>query len=154
MRLAWSRGGCILCPRRNQTTLLPIETIDFSAFVLLLAIGTLLIAGAAQPVSARTPYHQSGAGEDGCFVMRFSPTLGYNVGLVVTIDGRTAGAITRGHVFRRYLRPGHHVIGVTRNGRYYDALSMTLNVRPGQTYSYIAKYNVNQVILVPAHGSR
>lgn len=51
---------------------------------------------------------------------------------------------SRSRVFRR----GRHIIRIARNGRYFDALEMTLDVRPDQTYSYITKY-YNDILLVP-----
>ena len=120
------------------------------AVVLLLAICTLLLIGANQTANAGSGYYPRDA-DNGRFIMRFSPVLGINVGLVVTINGQVAGAITKGHAFVQDLPPGRHLIGVTVNGRQYDAVEMILDVQPGQTHSYLAKYNVNQVQLVPAY---
>ena len=88
--------------------------------------------------------------DGGLLVLRFSPTLGINFGVTVRIDGYEAGPIARGHVFRRYLAPGRHRLEVTHNGRVYDALDGALYVRPGETYSYVIKNRVNQVVLQPS----
>ena len=118
-------------------------------FVLLLAICALLIAGANQTVNAHNQTYPTSVAEDGLFRIKYSPVMGMNLGLVVTIDGLHAGAFTRGHIYKRHLAPGRHYIRVSPNGRDYDAWRTTLYVRPGQTYSYIAKYNVNKMLLVP-----
>lgn len=112
-----------------------------SVVILFVVLGFLSRAGANERVEAA---------QDGRLIIRFSPTLGMNVGLVVRIDGRNAGAITRGHVFERYLSPGPHRLVVSRNGRKFDELDTTLNVRPGQTYSYVAKLPGSQIVLQPS----
>ena len=90
------------------------------------------------------------ADDGGRFRIGYSPTLGINLGLVVRIDGREAGAFTRGHIYQTNLRPGRHYINLSPTGRDWGDLQMTLDVRRGQTYSYIAKYNRYKVLLIPA----
>lgn len=138
-----------------------MRRVTSPAFVLLLAICTFFIDSANHTVNAGNNYSQTaaisnpGAADGGNFVIRYSPVLGLNVAVVVTIDGQVAGAITKGISSENtYLPPGRHLISVSRNGRYYDELGMILDVRPGRTYSYIAKYNVNQMLLVPVGGFR
>ena len=134
-----------------------MKRITSPAFVLVLAISVLLI-GATQTASAREHYYPNGsvyapgAADGGRLLIRYSPTLGINVGLVVRIDGREAGAFTKGHIYKRYLPPGRHEISVYRNGRGWDAWHMTLDVHRGQTYSYVAKHNSYKVLLVPVGG--
>ena len=129
-----------------------------TVLVLLLAICALLIAGATQTASARYYYpgqvYASSLAPHGNFVIKHSPTLGMDVGVVVTIDGHLAGGIARGHYFNAYLQPGRHYIRVSRNGRYYGDLRFILDVRPSWTYSFVAKISGNQMVLVPVRGYR
>lgn len=89
-------------------------------------------------------------GEDGRLLIRFSPTLGMNVGLRVGIDGQGAGVFSRGHVYERYLTPGRHRITLRRNGRRFDELNHTIRVQPGLTYSYVAKLPGTTLVLEPS----
>lgn len=123
-----------------------------SPALLTLIAGCLALFATAHSATARhyssphTIFADSHA-DGGLLVLGFSPTLGINFGVTVRIDGFEAGPITRGHVFRRYLAPGRHRLEVTHNGRVYDALDGALYVRPGETYSYVIKNRVNQVVL-------
>jgi len=104
-----------------------------------------------------TSAHQLTAGEsysrsrreDGRLVMKHSPTLGINIPIAVWIDGVQAGAFARGHVYERYLTPGRHDVYASRPGRLFDSWYGTLDVRPGETYSFVVKCTVNHVILQP-----
>lgn len=90
------------------------------------------------------------AQEDGHLSIRYSPTLGMNVGLEVRVDGRLLGGISRGHVLSRPLSPGRHRLVVRPNGRLFDEYDMILHVQPGQTYSYVAKFpGRRNIVLVP-----
>jgi hypothetical protein len=126
--------------------------------VLLLAICVLLVAGATQTASARYYFpgevYASSLAPHGNFVIKHSPTLGMDVGVVVTIDGHLAGGIAKGHYFNAYLQPGRHFITISRNGRYYGELQAIMDVRPGLTYSFVAKISGNQMVLVPVGGFR
>jgi hypothetical protein len=81
--------------------------------------------------------------------MKHSPVLGINVPIAVWIDGVEAGAFAKGHVYERYLAPGLHDIYASRPGRLFDSWYGTLDVRPGETYSFVVKCTVNRVILEP-----
>ena len=130
--------------------------------ILLIAICALLLAGANQTLHARNAYYyptdpkdypSGAAGRH--FIIGYSPTLGINLGVVVRIDGREAGAITKGHTCtRRISVPAAISSALLLMAGYYDALEMTLDVRPGQTYSYVAKYNRYHMVLLPAVVSR
>ena len=109
--------------------------------VVILFLGLMALAGASQSMEAA---------QDGQLFIRFSPTLAMDVGLVIQIDGRTAGAITRGHVFNQFIRAGSHRLTVKHNGRGFDQFSQILHVSPGQTYSYMVKLPRDQVVLEPS----
>jgi hypothetical protein len=116
-----------------------------SKLFILVASCALLIASAG-PTLARES-SRSYYAAPGVVMMKFSPELGINVGIAIEIDGRVAGAITKGHVFRTALAPGPHRITVYRSGRLNDAFEDTLHVRPGETYAFVIKYRVNEIML-------
>ena len=113
---------------------------------LLTAVCTLLFAAGSPAQAGQGSY----AREDARLVIRYSPVLGLNAALRVFINERGAGGITKGHTYVAYLPPGRHTIRVSRNGRLYESSVRRLNVRPGQTYAFVAKYLVNEMIIVPA----
>ena len=81
--------------------------------------------------------------------MKHSPVLGINVPIAVRIDGMQAGAFAKGHVYQRYLTPGRHDVYASRPGQMFDSWYGTVDVRPGETYSFLVKCTVNHVILQP-----
>jgi hypothetical protein len=131
----------------RATDVFTMKSHIYRGLILLLAICALLIAPAG------TSFARSPAGGGGRFVVKFSPILGDFVGLSVTIDGGEARPLTKGHVFEQDLPAGPHKISVYRNGRLIDAWHGTVNVRPGQTYSYVVKYSVDQLVLERVSGS-
>ena len=93
-------------------------------------------------------------GGSGSVSISFSPVLGLNVGVVIGIDGRYAGVITKGHTFWQELPAGRHVIFVSRNGRLSEGTSTIVDVRPGQTYHFTAHYNTDALVIVPTGARR
>jgi hypothetical protein len=81
--------------------------------------------------------------------MKHSPVLGINIPIAVWIDGEMAGAFAKGHVYERSLSPGRHYVYASRPGRLYDSWSGPLDVRPGETHSFVVKCTPNRVILQP-----
>jgi hypothetical protein len=83
--------------------------------------------------------------------MKHSPVLGINIAIAVRIDGMVAGSFAKGHVYQRYLTPGRHDVYASRNGsgRIYDSYHGTLDVRRGETYSFVVNCTPNRVILTP-----
>jgi hypothetical protein len=71
-----------------------------------------------------------------------------NVTFAVYIDGAKVGVFSRGHVYEHSLALGQHTLVVTRTGR-GDSWRGTLDVKPGQTYSFVAKVTPDEVHLVP-----
>ncbi|HEY5074042.1 MAG TPA: hypothetical protein VII34_05045 [Pyrinomonadaceae bacterium] len=114
--------------------------------VLLVAAGALLLASAKQSVAGPSEYSRSA---DGLLRMKHSPVLGINIPIAVWIDGVEAGAFAKGHVYQRYLTPGRHDLYASRPGRQSDSWHGTLDVRPGETYSFVVSCTPAQVILSP-----
>lgn len=116
-----------------------------SKLVVILAISTVLMASAN--ISAAT------AADRGRLIIKRSPTLGDNIAVAVTIDGKPAGTVRRAHAYERSLAPGRHVLLVSPN-RLRGPWRATLDVRAGETYSYIASYHIDKLVLTPVAKSR
>jgi len=114
--------------------------------VLLAAVGAVLFASANQIVAGQSDYSRSG---DGLLRMKHSPVLGINIPIAIWIDGVQTGVFAKGHVYERYLTPGLHDVYASRPGRLFDSWRGTLDVRPGETYSFVVSCTPNHVILQP-----
>lgn len=106
---------------------------------------TFLIASANQIIAGPSEYSRP----EGILRMKHSPVLGINVPIAVWIDGVQAGAFAKGHVYQRSLTPGRHDVYAMRPSQPSDSWYGTLDVRPGETYSFLVKCTVNRVILQP-----
>jgi hypothetical protein len=136
-----------------------MKQIRFSVPVLGLAICGLLIASANQSVKARESNSSNqgaifatSAADGGRLIITRSPVLGYKSRVDLTIDGKYAGILARGHTFDRYITPGRHIL-IASPSRGGDSRTV-LDVRAGETYSYSASYNVNKLVLTPQSASR
>jgi hypothetical protein len=116
------------------------------AMVLIAVVATLFLASATQSVAGQSVYSRGG---DGILRMKHSPTLGINIPIAVWIDGKMAGAFARGHVYERRLSPGRHDLYASRPGQLYSSFYGTLDVQPGETYSFVVKSTPNQLYLIP-----
>ena len=124
--------------------------------VVVAAAGVLFFAG-ANPITAGQPSYARSNNETfansladgGRIRMKHSPVLGINIPIAVWIDGVQAGAFAKGHVYERYLAPGRHTVYASRPMRQFDSYYGTLDVRRGETYSFVVKCTVNRVFLDP-----
>ena len=123
-----------------------MKRISSAAVVLVLAASGFWFASANQSAAGQSVYSGS---SDGRLRMKHSPVLGINVPIAVRINGRNAGAFAKGHVYEQYLAPGRHYVHVSRPSVFYDSWYGTLDVRPGETYSFVVKCTPNHVILKP-----
>jgi hypothetical protein len=114
--------------------------------VLLVAIGALLFANTEQSAAGQSEYSHSG---NGLLRMKHSPVLGINVPIAIWIDGVQAGVFAKGHIYERYLAPGRHDVYASRPSQMSDSWYGTLDVRAGETYSFVVKCTPNKVILQP-----
>jgi hypothetical protein len=112
----------------------------------ILVLAVLLFMGAQQSFAGPSEYSRGG---DGLLRMKHSPVLGINIPIAVWIDGQMAGAFAKGHVYERSLAPGRHDLYASRPGQLYSSFFGTLDVRPGETYSFVVKSTPNQVYLLP-----
>jgi hypothetical protein len=117
-----------------------------NSVIFVLAVCALFLMGAQQSVAGPSEYSRGG---DGWLRMKHSPVLGLNIPIEVWIDGRLGGAFTKGHVFERSLSPGRHDVYASRPGLLSGSYFGTLDVRPGETYSFVVKSTPNQVYLLP-----
>ena len=118
--------------------------------------GMLFFAGANSVNSGQSSYSRQSDGtfanslsNGGRIRMKHSPALGINIPIAVWIDGVQAGAFAKGHVYERYLTPGRHTVYASRPMRQFDSYYGTIDVRPGETYSFVVKCTVNRVFLDP-----
>src|SRR3954469_7188026 len=124
-----------------------MKKLGSSVVVLILSVCGLLLPSANQSVAG--PSRDYSRGGDGILRMKHSPVLGLNIPIAVWIDGVQAGAFAKGHVYERSLSPGRHTISASRPSQQFDSYYGTLDVRPGETYSFIVKCTVSQVHLIP-----
>jgi hypothetical protein len=124
--------------------------------VLVLAAGVLFFASARHINAGQSQYSRSSdptfansLADGGSVRMKHSPVLGINVPIAVWIDGVMAGAFAKGHVYQRYLTPGRHYLYASRPGRISDSWYGPLDVRRGETQSFVVKCTPNHVILQP-----
>jgi hypothetical protein len=118
-----------------------------SVVVLILSVCGLFLGSSNQSVAG--PSQNYSRGGDGVLRMKHSPVLGLNIPIAVWIDGRQAGAFTKGHVYERSLSPGVHTLYASRPSRLNDSWYGTIDVQPGQTLSFVVSCNVDQIFLTP-----
>ena len=111
--------------------------------VFLAVVFGLFLASANQLTAAPVP-----AGT-GLLRIKHSPALGINVTLAVRIDGARAGVFSKGHVYERVLSQGRHSVSLTGSTGMSDSVPTHLDVRPGQTYSFIVKTTPARLLLIP-----
>ena len=122
-----------------------MKRLSSPAFFLLLAISAVLVASSAVIFAATAV--------DGRLLIKRSPVMGDNVAITVKIDGKPAGVVRRGQAYEHYLTPGRHELTVSPNalgGRW----STTLEVRAGETFSYVVSYHVDKLVLTRVTTSR
>jgi hypothetical protein len=133
-----------------------MKTIN--SVVLVLAAGVLFFVSAEQIPAGPSQYSRSRSSDPifansladgGCVRMKHSPVLGLNIPIAVQIDGVEAGAFAKGHVYERYLTPGRHTVYASRPSRQSDTWIGTLEVRRGETYSFVVCCTPAQVFLEP-----
>ncbi len=131
-----------------------MKTIN--SVVLVLAAGVLFFASAKQITAGQSRYSRSSdsifansLADGGRIRMKHSPVLGLNIPIAVRIDGVQAGAFAKGHVYQQYLTPGRHTLSASRPMRISDSWHGTLDVRRGETYSFVVSCTPAHVILQP-----
>ena len=111
-----------------------------------------LVTGFAQAADPSGAIFATSAADGGRLVIKRSPVLGYKSRVDITIDGKAAGILARGHTYDRYITPGRHTLTATPSMG--SAWRTVLDVRAGETYSYSASFSVTRLVLTPLSGSR
>ena len=131
-----------------------MKTINSVGIVLV--AGVLFFAGAKYVTAGQSPHPRYGdaifassLADGGRVRMKHSPVLGINVPIAVRIDGMEAGVFAKGHVYEQYLTPGRHNVTASRPRRASDSWYGTLDVRRGETYSFVVKCNPYRIFLDP-----
>ena len=98
--------------------------------------------------SAETAVAQPG----GRLIVLRAPNFGWNLGLNLKIDGKTAANIVQGRRYEQFVPEGRHMLTVSAVPKLRDQPTSTvLNVRRGQTYVFTAKrQSTDSVVLVPS----
>ena len=104
----------------------------------------VLLLAIVQPVLA------AGSANTGHLTIKRSPTMGRNLSVTIRIDGKLGGLLSWHRTFETDLTPGRHSITAepSRSVEYWHG---TVDVRPGQTYTYTAYYTVTRLILKEVH---
>src|SRR6266446_10270586 len=100
-----------------------MKRLTSSDLVLFLTVSAMLFAGSNQVVKAADrqftghadAIFAAGPGDSGRLIIKPSPTLGYDVGIAVTIDGKVSGSVVRGQNYERYISSGRHLVVATPN---------------------------------------
>lgn len=128
-----------------------MKRLHTSAIFLSLIAFVLLVMGVNQAY-ARDKAPAKSTGQNGRLIIKRSPVLGDDVSIVITIDGKLAGSLVRSRTYDGQIAPGRHVIGASPNKNASDWQG-SLDVAPGQTYTFVASYNVNRLVLTRVKGS-
>ena len=96
------------------------------------------------------PVVAAGSANTGNLIIKRSPAMGRNLSVTIRIDGKLGGLLSWHRTFETDLTPGRHSI-TAEPSQFAQQWHGTVDVRPGQTYSYMAYYNVNRLILKEVH---
>lgn len=125
-----------------------------SSSILLLIVCALLVANPDQTYAGeRTNAVGTNTPEGGRLIIKRSPVLPYDIPMVIYIDGHVAGPNVWPRTFDTYIAPGRHVVVASPNQLRGDWRGI-VDVRPGQTHTYLARYNVNRLVLDPIYPCR
>jgi hypothetical protein len=131
-------------PREHETDQVPPLPSSTEAEV----SSSATSASPAEPGrSAETPVAQPG----GRLIVLRAPNFGWNLGLNLKVDGRTAANIVQGGRYDDFVPAGRHTLTVSAVPS-YQPTSTVLNVQEGQTYIFTAtrRQNTDRVVLVPS----
>jgi hypothetical protein len=108
-------------------------------FLIFICVSAVATASGASPAGGR-------------LVIVRTANFGWNIALNVKIDGRTLANVVQGRSFDRVIPAGTHTVtvSVVPNNYFADPTSITLNVKSGQMYSFVATWvDANRVVLKP-----
>src|SRR5947207_12401746 len=93
-----------------------------------------------------------GARPSGHLVVLRSPNFGWNLAFNLQIDGRPVANLVQGRQYHAWLPAGEHVLTVTKvpHVGYVEPTSVTVNIQPGWTNVFTARWDSGLVFLRPA----
>lgn len=93
-----------------------------------------------------------GAQPGGHLVVSRSPNFGWNLAFNLQVDGRPVANLVQGHHYHAWLPAGEHVLTVTKvpHVGYSEPTSVTVNIQPGWTNVFTARWDSGLVFLYPA----
>ena len=88
----------------------------------------------------------------GHLVVLRSPNFGWNLAFNLQIDGRPVANLVQGRQYHAWLPAGEHVLTVTKvpHVGYVEPTSVTVNIQPGWTNVFTARWDSGLVFLRPA----
>ena len=121
-----------------------------SRLVVLLFAAVNLAVAAAVSAGGGNDYSRSELmGNSGLTIFR-GADFGNELGLSISIDGIPITTLSRGEGYRAIVRPGHHILTVTDTPSPYGKTKFThrtINLVPGQNYSFTALWEVETILL-------
>ena len=113
---------------------------------------TLLVTVCSFALTIATPTIAKAQHGSGRLIIKRSPALGNDVFVDVGIDGARVGGILWGQRFSQPIPSGRHTIAVRLGPTAYSYWPswLTLNVRPGATYKFMAVKRGGALVLAAA----
>ena len=108
--------------------------------VLVVAIASFVSIGATSSLAA----------DGGRLIVNRVANFGENISLSLSVDGKEVAQLDEGRSYDGNLAPGRHVISarVTPNLVDSPVWQKEIDVKSGQTYSFTAKWQAEQMVLV------
>ena len=121
-----------------------------SKLIILLFAAVNLAVAAAVSAGGGNDYSRSELmGNSGLTIFR-GADFGNEIGLSIYIDGIPITTLSRGEGYRAIVRPGQHKLSVTDTPSPYGKTKFThrtINLVPGQNYSFTALWEVETILL-------
>src|SRR5207237_3343129 len=121
-----------------------------SKLIILLFAAVNLAVAAAVSAGGGNDYSRSELmGNSGLTIFR-GADFGNEIGLSIYIDGIPITTLSRGEGYRAIVRPGQHRLSVTDTPSPYGKTKFThrtINLVPGQSYSFTALWEVVTIVL-------
>ncbi len=117
--------------------------------VLLFAAVNLAVATAVSAGGGNDYSRSELMGNSGLTIFR-GADFGNELGLSISIDGIPITTLSRGEGYRAIVRPGRHILTVTDTPSPYGKTKFThrtINLVPGQNYSFTALWEVETILL-------
>src|SRR5947208_1602493 len=134
-----TRGGFLM---KNYNANNKLIVLLFAAMSLVLSPAIYAGAGYDYPRSELM-------GNSGLTIFR-GADFANELGLSISIDGIPITTLSRGEGYRAIVRPGRHILTVTDTPSPYGKTKFTLrtiNLIPGQNYSFTALWEVETILL-------